>query len=175
MARISETCTVLGDGGLTVYEPPRAERSAGARGEFTILWESAPVSSSFDPPIQPRVQREVRKILREATTWTDVITYILAAVALVTTTAVGALRIGMLRLDQALQATTRRSRAELEVLVKEASAPRPPPPPTPATKKKVSFEPLREPSEGPPRSHHLIPLPFWSEAQPTKLDPIARV
>ena len=175
VARISETCTVLGDGGLTVYEPPRAERSAGARGEFTILWESAPVSSSFDPPVQPRVQREVRKILREATTWTDVITYILAVVALVTTAAVGALRIGLLRLDQALQATTRRSRAELEVLVKEASAPRPPPPPTPATKKKVSFEPLREPSEGPPRSHHLIPLPFWSEAQPTKPDPIARV
>lgn len=167
VARISETCTVLGDGGLVVYEPPRAERTAGARGEFSIMWESAAVSSTFDSPINPRIQREVKRILIEAITWTDIVTYVLAAFALATSMAIGGMHRGLSRLNRALQATTRRSQAELEQLMKEPKPTRPTSRPPPPAKKKVTFEPMgKDIVISQPKSHPLVPLPFWSDARP---------
>merc|ERR1711884_294237 len=81
VAQISETCTILGDGGLVFYEPPRSSKTSGATGDFSILWESQTVTSDFEPPIQPRLKRGIEKIVQEVVTTTDLITYLLSAIA----------------------------------------------------------------------------------------------
>ena len=133
------------------------------------MYESASVRSTFDSPIQPRIKREVSGIIEEVVTWTDIITYVLVVVVLTAATAIGMLHYGLSKLRYTLQTTTRRSKAELEQLMKEQEGP---PEPiskaAPVPKKRVTFEPLvTELSAGQPRGHPLIPLPFWSDARPT--------
>jgi len=171
VARISETCTVLGDGGLVVYEPPRAERTAGARGEFSVIWESAVVTSTFNPPTQPRLRSEIKQIMAATVTWSDWVSFGVAVLAILTVAAVWFLQIGLAKVEHALRATTGRSRAELEQLIKETSTYCPGPPPPVPPKKKVSFAPIAREATA-PKKHHLIPLPYWSDAKPGPEDAV---
>ena len=168
-AQVSETCTVLGDGGLVVYEPPRSGRTSGATGDFSILWESQTVTSDFEPPIQPRLKRGIEKVVQEVVTATDLITYLLSAIATAATIAMAALHFNLRRVNRALQATTRRSEAELSLLVKDTFRPTPRNPPAvpPPPRKKVSYEPLELDSiSSEPVYHNLVPRPHWKDALP---------
>ena len=161
VARISDTCTALGDGGIIVYEPPKSERTRTATGDFDIIWESGSLQSAFDPPVQARMEREIQRILRESITLTDLVTYIVGTLLLAITLVLATLHINIRRINRALIANTRRSEAELEAAIKETFPPPPPP------KKKVTWEPMKTVDTSTKQlRHQLIPRPIWMDAKP---------
>ena len=165
VAQISETCTILGDGGLVVYEPPRSSKTSGATGDFSILWESQTITSDFEPSIQPRLKRGIEKIVQEVVTMTDLITYLLAAITTVAAIATAALHFNLKRVNQVLQATTQRSEAELKMLVKDTQRPHPRNPPAIPLRKTPTYEPLVLDSTPPePIYHEAIKKPHWKGA-----------
>ena len=170
LARISESCSVVGDGGAIIYEPPRTEHVTGAQGDFSIIFESAPLRSPFDPPIQARVTREVRRILKAVVTWTDLLTYVLLAVVTSICTVLIALAASIRRLGRTLRIYARRSERELAAMVNEEETHKSTPKLSPPPRKKVTFE--LSTSSSPPKTHSLAHQlltprpPMWKDAGP---------
>ena len=150
----------------------KARLTKGIKGDFDIVYESTKISSSFDPPVQARIQREVERILTEAITWSDVVTYTASICVVVVGVAIVVLHMNLKRVDRAIQASTRRSRAELDAMVKESNSKtdRPPTAPTPPPLKKVTWAPMVKEISSTQSVHRLIPRPIWTDAKPKPQD-----